>query len=56
VHNLHILFPTVKLVAVTTKSSTADRARRYGATTVVLSSNPTGKLVSSFIDPLLPGR
>jgi hypothetical protein len=53
VHNLHILFPTVKLVAVTTKSSTADRARRYGATTVVLSSHPTGKLVGSSIDLLL---
>jgi len=53
VHNLHILFPTMKLVAVTTKSSTADRARRYGATAVVLSSHPTGKLVGSSIDLLL---
>ena len=55
VHNLHIVFPPVKIVAITNKPGNVLRARRYGATTVVFGSDPatTNSIVSGFVNALL---
>jgi Zn-dependent alcohol dehydrogenase len=52
VHNLRLVFPSVKIVAVTNDADKALRARRYGATAVVVSSQPA-PVVSALVSALL---
>jgi hypothetical protein len=58
VHNLHIVFPSVKIVAVTSKSAKVARAKSAGASSVVVASGSTSRnaLVSSLLDSLLKGQ
>ena len=56
VHNLHILFPSLKLVAVTNNDATAARARRYGASAIVMRTKATTTVLSGTIGKLLSGR
>jgi hypothetical protein len=53
VHNLHTVFPTVRIVAVTNHPANAQKARRYGASAVIIGGNTTPQLVSSVVSSLL---
>ena len=47
VHNLHLVFPTVKLIAVSSKPSQLARAKRFGATIVLAKSAGSVKIVKA---------
>jgi len=53
VHNLHTVFPSVRIVAVTKNPAKVVQARRFGASAVVLSGRATSQLVSATISALL---
>ena len=58
VHNLHIVFPSVKIVAVTTESAKVAKAKSAGATSVVFTSKSASmsNLVSGLLNSLLKGQ
>jgi Zn-dependent alcohol dehydrogenase len=47
VHNLHLVFPTVKLIAVSSKPSQLARAKKFGATVVLAKSAGSVKIVKA---------
>ncbi|HEY3922171.1 MAG TPA: SwmB domain-containing protein [Gaiellaceae bacterium] len=54
VHNLHTVFPQVRIVAVTKDPSKLVKARRFGAAAVVLTgSGDTNQIVSATVSSLL---
>jgi hypothetical protein len=53
VHNLHTLFPTVRIVAVTKSPAKVVQAHRFGASAVVLGGPATSRLVSATVSALL---
>ena len=54
VHNLHIVFPSVKIVAVTNKPGNVVRAHKFGASAVVYGSPTTASsIVSGIVNALL---
>jgi hypothetical protein len=53
VHNLHTIFPTVRVVAVTNSPANAQKARRFGAAAVIIGGNKTPQLVSSVVSSML---
>ncbi|MBV8080793.1 MAG: PASTA domain-containing protein, partial [Actinobacteria bacterium] len=56
IHNLHIVFPTVKIVAITNNAARAVRARTYGAAAVVFgSSQSASSFVSKIVDGIVAG-
>jgi hypothetical protein len=54
VHNLHTVFPSVRIVAVTNDPAKVQKARRFGASAVVLGGQATPQIVSSVVSSLLP--
>ena len=59
IHNLHIVFPSVRIVAVTSHASDAVAAKRYGATYVVIgTSTPgaTGAFVSAAVQTIVANK
>jgi hypothetical protein len=58
VHNLHIVFPSVKIVAVTSDAGKVPAAKKAGASSVVYASSAASVngLVSGLLDTLLKGR
>jgi CheY-like chemotaxis protein len=54
-HNLHIVFPDVPIVAVTAQAGKAVQARRSGAAAVVVTTAPND-VVSGVVDSLLRHR
>jgi uncharacterized repeat protein (TIGR02059 family) len=53
VHNLHTVFPSVRIVAVTKSPNKVVQARRFGASAVVLAGPATSQLVSATVSSLL---
>jgi hypothetical protein len=53
VHNLHTVFPSVRIVAVTKYPTKVEKARRFGASAVILGGNATPQIVSSVVSSLL---
>ena len=54
VHNLHTVFPQVRIVAVTSHPAKLVKARRFGAAAVVLAgSGDTNQIVSATVSALL---
>jgi len=53
VHNLHTVFPSVRIVAVTKNPAKVVQARRFGASAVILSGPATSQLVSATVSALL---
>ena len=54
VHNLHTVFPQVRIVAVTKDPAKLMKARRFGAAAVVLAgSGDTNQIVSAAVSSLL---
>jgi hypothetical protein len=53
VHNLHTVFPSVRIVAVTKSPGKVVQARRFGASAVVLAGPATSRLVSATVSALL---
>jgi hypothetical protein len=53
VHNLHTIFPSVRIVAVTKYPAKVEKARRFGASAVVLGGNATPQIVSGVVSSLL---
>jgi hypothetical protein len=53
VHNLHTVFPSVRIVAVTKSPGKVVDARRFGASAVVLAGPATSRLVSATVASLL---
>ena len=47
VHNLHLVFPTLKLIAVSSDSAKLARAKRFGATIVLPKSAGSVKIVKA---------
>ena len=53
VHNLHTVFPNVRIVAVTKNPAKVVQARRFGASAVILAGPATSKLVCATVSALL---
>ena len=53
VHNLHTVFPSVRIVAVTKYPAKVEKARRFGASAVILGGQATPQIVSSVVSSLL---
>ena len=53
VHNLHTVFPSVRIVAVTKNPAKVVQARRFGASAVVLAGPATSQIVSATVSSLL---
>ena len=51
VHNLHLVFPMVKIIAVSSHPSQLERAKRFGAT-VVLSKKSSPKKIVKIVSQL----
>jgi hypothetical protein len=54
VHNLHTVFPSVRIVAVTKDPAKVEKARRFGASAVILGGQATPQIVSGVVSSLLP--
>jgi hypothetical protein len=54
VHNLHTVFPSVRIVAVTKYPAKVEKARRFGASAVILGGQATPQIVSGVVSSLLP--
>ena len=55
VHNLHTVFPSVRIVAVTKYPAKVEKARRFGASAVILGGTTTPQIVSTVVRSLLSG-
>jgi hypothetical protein len=53
VHNLHTVFPSVRIVAVTKYPAKVEKARRFGASAVILGGEATPQTVSGVVSSLL---
>ena len=47
VHNLHLVFPMVKIIAVSSHPSQLKRAKRFGATVVLSKKSSPKKIVKA---------
>jgi DNA-binding NarL/FixJ family response regulator len=55
VHNLHTLFPAIRIVAVTAHASKAEQAKAGGASAVVISDAPSA-IVQAVVETIVANK
>jgi Zn-dependent alcohol dehydrogenase len=55
VHNLHTLYPAIRIVAVTAHASKAERAKQGGASAVVVSDAPSA-IVQAVVETIVANK
>ena len=55
VHNLHTVFPAVRIVAVTAHASKAQKAKQGGASAVIVSDAPSA-IVTAVVETIVTNK